>query len=69
LPQNLHISLAPVCGVHIGMSVELQLIISQVCQESCWLNFYTQIALRNKTVKTHSLSSKSTASYCFWLLL
>jgi len=46
----LHIDLTPVDAVHIGRSLELKLIISQVWQEFRWLNLYTQIILRNKTV-------------------
>jgi len=50
VPQYLHIALTPVDAVHIGSSVELKLIISKVWQEIWWLNFYTQIILRNKRV-------------------
>jgi len=55
--------------VYIVRSVELNLIISQAWQETRWLNFYTQIILRNRTVHFLCVSSKSTTIYCLWLHL
>jgi len=49
--------------------VELKVIIYQVWQEIWWVNFYTQINLRNKTVNFHCLSSKSATNHCTWLYL
>jgi len=56
VPQYLHITLAPMYSVHIGSSVEIKLIISKSWQEKLWLNFYTQIILRNRTINFQILS-------------
>jgi len=56
MPQHLNFVLTPVDAVHIGSSVELKLIISQVWQEIWWLNLYTQNILRNIRVNSHWLS-------------
>jgi len=52
VPQYLHIVLSPAGAVHIGSSVELKLIISQVGQERFWVKVYTQVIRRNRTVNS-----------------